>query len=70
MSTKKTSECLRKAADNEPIFVLRAQDALAPDAVRGWAFEARRKGLSRAKFQEAMAVADAMEKWPHRRIPT
>jgi hypothetical protein len=69
MATKKDSATLKKVAPDEPIFVLRAQDMLAPDAVRGWAFEARRRGLSRDRFQEALAVADAMEKWPQRRLP-
>jgi hypothetical protein len=41
MGTKKeelesTTGCLAKAADDEPIFVLRAQDRLAPAAVYNW----------------------------------
>src|ERR1700730_449746 len=29
--------CLGKAADDEPVFILRAQDIFAPDLVREWA---------------------------------
>lgn len=34
MSTKHDSQCLIKAADDEPIFVLRAKDPTAPLIVR------------------------------------
>lgn len=37
MSTKHDSVCLEKAGDEEPIFVLRAQDVTAPILVRVWA---------------------------------
>lgn len=35
-ATKGASICLRKAAADEPIFVLRAQDLAAPAVVRLW----------------------------------
>jgi hypothetical protein len=62
--------CFAKAADDEPIFVLRAQDMLASHFVREWAFMAERHGASREKISEALACARAMEKWPNRRMPT
>jgi hypothetical protein len=34
--TKHTSSCLKNAADDEPIFVLRAQDYSAPEVIKEW----------------------------------
>lgn len=36
VSTKHNDPCLKKAADDEPIFVLRAQDMTAPIIVMFW----------------------------------
>jgi hypothetical protein len=36
MATKLTDQCLAKVGDDEPIFVLRAQDRFAPTVVRVW----------------------------------
>lgn len=69
MATKHTSTSLAKAGDDEPIFVLRATDALAEDAVRHWAAHALYKGVPAAKVQEALEVADAMNRWPDKKIP-
>lgn len=68
MSTKHTSDCLRKAADDEPIFVLRAQDKTAPDAIRLWA-ETNRSTLTHEKYQSARDLANEMEAWPDRKYP-
>jgi hypothetical protein len=69
MATKRNSVSLMKADDNEPIFVLRAQDRLAAAAVRFWADEAEKAGSSVAKIAEAREVAAAMEQWPTRKLP-
>ena len=69
MATKSTDTCLQKAADDEPIFVLRAQDMLAPDLVRDWATRARATGCPSYKCDEALALADRMEAWPKRKYP-
>ena len=69
-------KCL-EAADDEPLFVLRATDKLAPALVRLWAQQfavhsmASINGSSffQNKYQEAMALADAMEAWPNRKFP-
>lgn len=56
----------------EPIFVLRARDALAPEIVREWAFRARRLGVRPDKWASAKKIADAMEDWQianARRVP-
>jgi hypothetical protein len=69
MATKHNSIVLTNARDDEPIFVLRAQDTLAADLVRQWADTAERAGCTAAKVTEARAVADAMETWPTRKLP-
>jgi hypothetical protein len=66
---------LGKAADDEPVFLLRAQDNLAADFVDQWVIQA---GLlvpvtgSEAtghKIQEAREIANAMRSWPIRKNP-
>ena len=61
--------CLAKSSDDEPIFVLRAQDALAPYAIKLWAERARWNGLSKEKYDEALAIAHRMTEWPSRKHP-
>lgn len=62
-----TDTCFVKAADNEPLFVLRAQDRCAPATVRDWAERARGRGdASAAKAQDAMDCALNMESWAER----
>mgnify|MGYP001596414901 CR=1 FL=1 len=63
------SGCIAKAADDEPVFVLRAQDRLAPALVRAWASLAREHGCSDEKCNEAVQLARAMEQWPTRKFP-
>lgn len=69
MSFKGTDPCLAKAAPDEPIFVLRAQDKLAPEIVRAWAIRAEAHGCAPEKLREAYALAEAMEQWPTRKYP-
>lgn len=72
MSTKADEAkagCFASAADNEPVFVLRAQDKLAPELVRRWAHEAELNGCPHGKIMRALETADAMENWPNRKFP-
>lgn len=58
--------CLNKAADEEPVFVLRAKDAAAPNTIRCWAEERMERGLNIAsdqKIVDALAIAERMEQW-------
>ena len=55
--------CIAKAADDEPVFVLRAQDKFAPDVVRGWAALAKAAGVPLEKRLEAELLAIEMEAW-------
>lgn len=70
--------CFAKAALDEPLFVLRAQDRSAPKLVRQWAETFRQHHLkvgtaghelakAISKHTEALEVADAMEEWSIRK---
>lgn len=61
--------CLAKVKPEEPIFVLRAQDFIAPKLVRAWAIQAKAVGCPLEKVQEALDCADSMDKWPTRKWP-
>lgn len=68
MGLKATDECLKKAGEDEPLFVLRAQDILAPVLVRFWAtlVEAQYKKEGKTmtpKVKEAQVLALQMEDW-------
>lgn len=63
MASKNNDPCLWKAGDKEPIFVLRAQDKLAPEVVRTWAAIAHTKGVPFEKVNEALKLASEMEDW-------
>ena len=60
--------CYAKAEPDEPIFVLRANDPIAPMVVRLWAAQYWQHGGEQEKVEEARAVADAMEKWQRERV--
>lgn len=53
----------KKIAADEPVFVLRAQDITAPEAVEAWIAIARRAGAPAAKLEHAMLHAKAMRLW-------
>lgn len=55
--------CLGRARDDEPVFILRAQDRLAPLVVAQWAAMARLFGVGEAKVREVEALAEAMRGW-------
>ena len=61
--------CLGKAADNEPVFVLRAQDALAARLIEKWATLAEGAGCPPDKVAEARELAAKMYAWPGRKMP-
>lgn len=61
--------CLGKAAPDEPVFVLRGQDAFGAELVDLWALRAERVGCPSAKVQEARDLADRMRAWPVRKNP-
>lgn len=55
---------LGKAADDEPVFVLRAQDVLMPVALRVWIQEAEAYlGSNHPKVREAKELLDRTAHW-------
>ncbi len=78
MGYKNNDSCLDAVSDDEPIFVLRAQDETAPDMVDAWADnleDAYRAEMIKpsdelmAKIFEAHAHANVMRAWPRRKLP-
>jgi hypothetical protein len=61
--------CLGKAADDEPVFILRGKDRLSPTLVDLWADMAEAHGCGHDKVCEARALADMMRKYPTRKFP-
>lgn len=60
---------LSTLSPGEPIFVLRAGDAVSADAVRAWAALAHRQGTPPEALELALQQADAMEAWPTKKTP-
>ena len=52
-------------AAGEPVFLLRAQDRWAAEAVRYWASLV----LDEEMTEQAFQIAAAMEAWPHQKEP-
>lgn len=69
----KLSSCLNRAEEEEPLFVLRANDELASLAVLLWAGHYRIKKMQeqggmlmqaqQRKYEEALALAAEMKEW-------
>jgi hypothetical protein len=55
--------CLDRAALDEPVFILRAQDILAPKVVVRWAHLAEQAGSPHDKVRGALQVAKQMADW-------
>jgi hypothetical protein len=49
--------------DDEPVFLLRGQDVLAPELLRQWAIGLLSRGGSGIMAEIVMRHASAMEKW-------
>lgn len=54
---------LDKVSQEEPIFILRAQDTLAVYAVNFWVNLAKSMGVNEAKILSAQMHAAAMKEW-------
>lgn len=55
--------------DDEPVFLLRGQDALAAKHVRDWAEHAELRGASPEIVKAARDQADRMDAWPKKKLP-
>jgi hypothetical protein len=63
------NSCLNRAADDEPVFVLRAKDPLAAKLVEDWAAKAVLEGLhDDAKIQAAWRFAQTMKAWRSKNV--
>jgi hypothetical protein len=61
--------CLGKAADDEPLFILRAKDPAAAFIVRVWCQLAWQAELHEPeKIEDAKVLADRMEAWRMRNV--
>lgn len=57
-------DCYAEAADDEPLFILRAKDPTAAILVRLWAdMQGWKQGGDSYKTLEAKECADQMDKW-------
>lgn len=64
MATRFNDPCRNESAHDEPLFTLCGRDPFAPPLVRHWAELALSLGqCSTTKHDEAMNIADKMEKW-------
>lgn len=57
---------LSRVAEDEPVFVLRAKDALAVGAIEVWISLAEEAAVSPSKIAEADELCGLMEEWQHR----
>ncbi len=61
--------------EDEPVFLLRGQDELAPSVIRYWVMclaentRGKPTHAQRLKIRAALDQADAMERWEARKIP-
>ncbi len=53
-----------KIPEDEPVFLIRAQDQVGAAAVRAWAHLHKLNGGSDILYSLAMSHADKMEQWP------
>jgi hypothetical protein len=64
-----TNGTTRLIPRDEPVFLIRAQDAVSGDAVRAWADLAEAKGAAPEILQRARAHAALMDAWPTKKTP-
>jgi len=69
MKASVEKEEIRRIPDDEPIFILRAQDKLAADVVREWCRRAEVAGVRSSKVATARMLADEMDKWALKKLP-
>lgn len=62
MGYKNDDRCLAKVDDDEPIFVLRAQDKTAPVVVQTW-LDYNADTLTKEHYGEAVRLVALMQAW-------
>ena len=63
MKAREAIDYLKKLGSDEPVFILRAQDIIAPYCVEKWVDVYEGMGGAATKAAEARAVAEQMVKW-------
>jgi hypothetical protein len=54
---------ITRAAEDEPVFVLRGADRLSPRVIRYWIDRAKMRGVSEEKIEEVRELLTELEKW-------
>jgi hypothetical protein len=57
------------AAPGEPYFVIRGSDVVAGEVIRVWAALAAERGTPPEALELALQQADAIERWPVKKVP-
>ena len=60
---KRVQDSANLIPEDEPVFLLRAQDKLAPEVVEYWADIAEQEGASENIVKAARAHVELMQKW-------
>lgn len=55
--------------EDEPVFLIRGQDAVGAEAVLAWADLAERRGADKATVRSARLHAERMAEWPVKKLP-
>lgn len=64
-----TNGTTRLIPRDEPVFLIRGQDAVSGDAVRAWAALAHERGASPDIVRVAIEHAAKMDAWPKKKTP-
>lgn len=56
-------------APGEPVFIIRGRDRVAGDAIRAYADLAYQVGAPAEALELALQQADAVDRWPNKKIP-
>lgn len=55
--------------EDEPLFLLRGRDVLAPSTIFTWCERAKQFGAPQKKIDEAMAISVSMVLFPTKKFP-
>lgn len=64
-----TNGTLRLVPREEPVFLIRGQDAVGAAAVRAWISLAEQVGAAPEILEKARAQAELMDAWPRKKTP-
>lgn len=60
---------LAQLPPDEPVFILRARDPLAPVVIEQWCKGAEAMDVRSGKIADARMLAQDMAKWPTKEVP-